>query len=421
MSTGELFSQELLAEIRERFVYVDWDPHSGSRIYLEASGGSLRLKSVVETMARETALPDELYRGNPGSEHAVAAVKRGLADVRTFLGATSGEIVPAISSSQAIFYVMSVIASHAQGSNMVTTAIEHPSNYDATRLFAKKTGRECRVTEVSRESGEVPVEAILEQVDEETCLLSIVHGSNVTGAVHDLPRIVEEARKIQPDLYVLADGVQYAPHGPIDVNQMGVDAYFFSPYKLHCVKGIGFAYVSDRVAGLSHWRFSGKPPTEWALGSPEHQTYAAWSAVVDYFCWLGRHFTGSDSRAIQIQTAKERIQLHMVGLLERLLDGTDSRPGLREMRHVSICGHKGRAANRLCIVPFNLDSMTAQEGVACYGRNFGVRVSARIRDAYSTHVLDALGLPHVIRLSACHYNTPDEIDVFLEATAALAK
>ena len=56
-----MFSPELLGEIRNKFLYPDWDPYSGQRIYLEASGGGLRLNSVLDTMSRELAIPDELF------------------------------------------------------------------------------------------------------------------------------------------------------------------------------------------------------------------------------------------------------------------------------------------------------------------------------------------------------------------------
>jgi selenocysteine lyase/cysteine desulfurase len=54
-----------------------------------------------------------------------------------------------------------------------------------------------------------------------------------------------------------------------------------------------------------------------------------------------------------------------------------------------------------------------------YSQEHGVRLAARIKDAYSSVSLDALGWPDAVRLSACHYNTPEEIDLFLEATKAL--
>ena len=74
----KMFSASLLKEVREKFHYVDWDPYTGERVYLEASGGSLRLKSVTETLVKEVSLPDELYRYNPASDHAVAAMEKGI-------------------------------------------------------------------------------------------------------------------------------------------------------------------------------------------------------------------------------------------------------------------------------------------------------------------------------------------------------
>ncbi|MFQ5722124.1 MAG: aminotransferase class V-fold PLP-dependent enzyme, partial [Candidatus Aminicenantales bacterium] len=291
-----MFSSSLLKEIRNKFLYVDWDPYSGRRVYLEASGGSLRLKSVVETIAKEASLPDELYRFNPASDYVVDAVDKGLEDVRLFLGAKSGEIIPAHSATQTMFRVVSTVVANVPGTNIVTTELEHPAVLGATKFYAETTGKELRLAKVSKETSSVPPEAILDLIDKETCILVFQHGSNQTGAINDVKTIIEEARKIKPDLYILVDAVQYAPHGHIDVEEYGADAYAFGPYKSYCVKGIGFAYVSDRLSKLPHERLYGKPETNWVLGSPAHMMYASWSAVVDYLCWLGSHFTESTDR-----------------------------------------------------------------------------------------------------------------------------
>jgi selenocysteine lyase/cysteine desulfurase len=62
--------------------------------------------------------------------------------------------------------------------------------------------------------------------------------------------------------------------------------------------------------------------------------------------------------------------------------------------------------------------MTSGQGVAGY-RNRFVRVHNRVSDEYSKHTLQALGETEVLRLSACHYNTPQEIDQFLQVTQEL--
>ena len=414
-----LFSPSLMDEIRSRFAYADWDPYSGKRVYLEASGGALRLLSIVETMAKETALPDELYRYNPASNHVVNVVEKGIQDVKLFLGAKMGQIVPANSATTTIFRAMNTIVSQIGGTNIVTTELEHPAVSTPAELFAERTGKELRVARLSRETGSVPMEAILEQIDKDTCLLAFQHASNQTGAVNDVKAIIKEARKIKPDLYVLVDAVQYAPHGPIDVEEFGSDVYAFGPYKAYCVKGIGFAHISERLANLPHWNLIGKPDTNWILGSPPHQMYAAWSAVVDYLCWLGSQFTDSTDRRTLVVNAMNAIRGHMTALLHRVLYGSGETKGLFDLEHVSTCGIGEGISNRLCIFLFRLGEMDSSEALQLYNSDYHIRVAARVRDPYSTVPLKALGWPDAIRLSAAHYNTPEEIDLFLRATSEI--
>jgi len=414
-----LFSPEMMSEIRDRFMYADWDPYSGRRVYLEASGGSLRLKSVVDTVAREAALPDELNRFNPASNVVVEAVDKGTEDVKLFLGAKSGAIIPSHSATNTIFRVVEAVTSNVPGKNIVTTELEHPAVLGATQYYAGKNGLEWRVAKLARETSSVPIARILEKVDKNTCLLAFQHGSNQTGAINDVKTITAEARKIKPDLYVIIDAVQYAPHGPIDVDDYGVDAYAFGPYKSYCVKGVGFAYVSDRLAKLPHERLYGKPETNWVLGSQAHMMYASWSATVDYFSWLGGHFTDATDRRARVVAAKAAVHKHMKALLNRAMNGTDVVPGLRHLDHVTVCGMPEEIGERLCIFLFRLAGLDSSAAIERYNKEFGVRLAARIRDAYSTVSLDALGWPDAVRLSAGHYNTPEEVDLMLKATAAL--
>jgi cysteine desulfurase/selenocysteine lyase len=414
-----MFSPPLLEEIRRQFMYVDWDPYSGQRVYLEASGGSLRLKSVVDSIARETALPDELYRYNPASDHVVESIEKGIEDVKLFLGAKSGSIMPAQSATHAIFRAINTVTSHIPGTNIVTTELEHPAVLSSTKRFAEINGMERRVARLARETSSVPAEAILEQIDKDTCMLVFQHGSNQTGATNDAETIIREARKIKPDLYVLVDAVQYAPHGPIDVEVIGADAYAFGPYKAYCVKGIGFAHLSERLAKLPHWKLDGKAETDWVLGSPAHPMYTTWSAVVDYLCWLGGHFTDSTDRRERVVAAKTAIMGHMRALLHRLLFGTDELRGLAALEHVTVCGMSEGISNRLCIFLFRVAGMDSPQASERYNREFGIRVSARVPDTYSVVSLGALGWPDAVRLCAAHYNTPEEIDLFLRASARI--
>jgi len=101
------------------------------------------------------------------------------------------------------------------------------------------------------------------------------------------------------------------------------------------------------------------------------------------------------------------------------MHGTDKIEGLRDMKHVITCGMKEEIENRLCVFLFRLKDMDSSTAIGRYNREYGIRLAARIKDAYSTVTLNALGWPDAVRLSAAHYNTPQEIDLFLQATKAL--
>ncbi len=76
-----LFSPALMQEIRQQFIYVDWDPYSDKRIYFDAASGSCRPKRIIEAMGMETCLPDQQGRDNPGSRHAVEVTAKGIEDL----------------------------------------------------------------------------------------------------------------------------------------------------------------------------------------------------------------------------------------------------------------------------------------------------------------------------------------------------
>ena len=209
-----LFNEDLLGQIRSRFDYVEMDPVDGERIFLDSASGSLRLTAATDALARHSRWPDQVGRLGGGSGLVAKAIERGTEDVRRFLGGQSGVIMPALSSTHAAFRVVNAVLAAQPGGNVVTTSVEHPGVYDATCKFARAHGQQWRVAPVDPNTGFVHADTILNQVDRDTQLIAVMHGANLTGAVHDVARITREARAINDDVFVLTDGVQYAPHAP---------------------------------------------------------------------------------------------------------------------------------------------------------------------------------------------------------------
>jgi selenocysteine lyase/cysteine desulfurase len=368
-------------------------------------------------MAKETCLPDQQGRANPGSAHSMEVTAKGIEDLMLFFGAKSGQTMPGWSSSHVIYRITNAVLSTIPGKNVVTTGLDHASVRSAVTQFAEKYGKEERVAEPDRETGSISLETILEKIDKDTCFLAVIHTSNVTGEIFDVQTIIREARKIKSDLFMMIDGVQYSPSDLIDVEEIGADAYVIAPYKNYGVKGCGYAHLSDRLAKLPHWKYIYKPETSWDLGGVEHQSYAAWSAVVDYLCWLGGHFTDSSDRRERIVASMKAIKGHSTGLLSRIIHGSDNVDGFKNMKHVTVYGMGEDLSSRACLVGFNLKGIESARGCELY-KEKQLRLHAPGQDPFFAAMLKQLGIQSFIRLSACHYNTPEEIELFLEATSS---
>lgn len=413
----ELFNDALLTEIREKFAYIDRDPLTNEkRIFFDNAGGSFRLKRANERFAELDQIPNCPMREHKQSIQLQAIDDKGIDDARIIFNAKEGSIVPYYTASKSIFTLTGVIAEHSAGTNIVTTELEHPSAFDAATFYAEKEGKELRVAKTNRETGGVDVEEITKHIDEETSFLSVIYASNISGAILDVEAIVREARKIKPDLYIIVDAVQHAPHGVIDLEKTPVDVMNFAPYKFFGVRGSGIAYVSDRVAAFPHHRLYGKDDGELHLGSSTPGHFASITEVVDYVCWIGGTFSDEDDRRQLFVRGMERIALHERALLELLLNGTERVRGLRDMSGVTVYLDYEDLTKRDLIVAMEIDDMDFQDVTAQYEAENVIVYDRVATSIYSKRMLESFGLSGTIRVSPLHCHTVEEIEGFLKIT-----
>jgi selenocysteine lyase/cysteine desulfurase len=95
-----------------------------------------------------------------------------------------------------------------------------------------------------------------------------MYASNISGAKLDIAAIVERARARKPDLFIIVDVVQHAPHAVIDLQKTPVDGINFAPYKFFGCRGSGVSWLSERLAELPHHRLAAKDKAGLGTGSP---------------------------------------------------------------------------------------------------------------------------------------------------------
>lgn len=417
------FDANLQTQIKDRFFYVNEDYLGRKRQFFENSGGSLRLKAAVAEKARLEQIPDCPERIHDTSLMLKQVKADGIRDImEVIFGANPGEgaLITELTASQCMFQMVRTILEGAPGTNAVTTSIEHPSAYDATEQYCKRTGKEFRVAMASPETGGVELEEILRHIDKDTCLLNVMSASNISGYIFDIETIAAEARKINPDIYIVTDAVQHMPHGVLDVAKLKLDGCNFAPYKAFGIRGCGYAYVSDRVAKMYHHKLSAKPEREWELGTFPHPNYAAITAVVDYVCWLGSQFSDAAGRRELFVEGMNRIHLQEHSLLIHMMEGTPEIPGLRHIPGVKVFLDSADDVDRDLISAIGIEGLDMTQAVAEYYKR-GVTVFERVNTSlYSKRIVESLGLTGAIRVSPLHVHDTADVDAFLKITAEIA-
>lgn len=423
MENKPVFSPELQKEIKSKFYYVDEDPFGKKRLFFENSGGSLRLKACVEAKAKYEMIPDCPMRYHDVSQKLHEVKANGVRDLmEVIFGAAPGEgaLVTELTPSRTTFSIMRAIVENVPGKNVVTTSLEHPSAYDALKIYAEKRGMEFRVAQANPKTGGVDVDDILSLVDKDTCVLSVMSASNISGYVFPMKEIITRARAIKPDLYVVSDAVQHQPHQALYAHDLGIDALVIAPYKAFGIRGCGYGYVSDRAAVLPHDKLEGKDPKEWELGTYPHGNFAAMSAMVDYVCWLGRHFTQAEDRWTQYVVGMQKAHEQETALLIRMLEGSAEVPGLRHIPGVEVYFDGPVSPERDLVVAMGIKGMDYTALREEYGRR-GVLVFERINTSiYSKRIVESLGQTGLIRVSPIHCHDFGDIDQYLKVTAAIA-
>ncbi|MFK7996938.1 MAG: aminotransferase class V-fold PLP-dependent enzyme [Granulosicoccus sp.] len=413
---SDVFSADLLREIRNKFHHVDVCPYAGRRVYLENAGGSLTLKAVTARGAELGACPDNGGRDNPASEAMSQFVDQGKADLVSLLGFEKGIVFGGETGSECLFRIIrtAVLQSEAGGS-IASCTLEHPASYSATREWAANTKRELIEIPFEANTATVTAEHYSAHIRPDTRVATIIHTNPITGMVMDVRAITKAIRDISPDCLIIVDGIQHAAHGSIDLADVPIDAYVVSPYKVFSTFNDGFAWISDRLSVLRHDRLAGKAENAWELGSRDPSAYAAITEIVNYLLWLGEQFTTGPGRESKLKAAGKAIADQEHALTRLILSGRNNLPGLESYESVSLIACPGRADHE-GVVSFAVDGMTAQEVVAELAKD-NIRIHARVDDAYSGNILRPLNLTSVSRVSLGHYNSAEEIEMFLTSMA----
>ena len=274
------------------------------------------------------------------------------------------------------------------GDEILVTRLDHDGNVSPWLELAHDLGIKVGFVDIAGDTT-LDYDDLERQLTDRTRIVAFPLASNAVGTLTAANRIVELAH--DADALAWADAVHYAPHGPIDVADLGVDALICSPYKFYGPH-LGLGYVRAELA--SQWRtYKVRPATHpFETGTLAHELLAGFVAAVEHIESIGW----------------DAIQTHERALGQRFLDGLPE--------HCRVYGLDGMD-KRVPTFAFNVEGMSPR----AVAEHLGERdIAVWDGDYYAVEVMKRLGLDDgAVRVGFVHYNSHGEVDRLLEELAAL--
>lgn len=336
--------------------------------------------------------------GNPESQHffgrqAEYAVIHAREQTANALGAQEHEIYFTSSATEANNWVLKGIvdASKKTKKRIITSAIEHSSIINCVEDLERHGVEVVKI--LPDQDGVITPESVVNELNENTILVSIMLANNEIGTIQPIKEICAAVKKYNQEILFHTDAVQAIGTLNVKVNALGVDLLTLSAHKFYGPKGIGALYIKkgtkiDRLI---------------AGGNQERGLRGGTSnvpAIVGLGYAIEKAYKDLDKNSEHIRSLRDR-------LIEKIE---------KNIPYVKLNGHRTKrldgnvnfsfqyAESQGILTMLDIKGIAASVGSACTAGSFK-----------PSYVLMATGVPEElagssIRLSLGKNNTVEEID-----------
>ncbi len=371
--------------------------------YLDSGATSQRPVQVLDA-ERDFLLHSNaaVHRGaHQLAEEATDAYEGARADIGRFVGADVDELVFTKNATEALNLVAFALGderfadySVGPGDEVVISELEHHANLVPWQELCRRTGATLRWYGVT-DDGRIDLDSL--ELTDAVKVIALTHQSNVTGAVTDVARVVDSARRV--GALVVLDACQSVPHMAVDFHELGVDFAAFSGHKMLGPTGIGVLYGRRELLRAMPPVLTGgsmiatvtmegstyaDPPQRFEAGVPMVSQAVGLAAAVRYLESVGM----------------ETIARHEEALTAAALDALSDIPGIRIIGPTDMIDRGGA-------VSFVVDGIHAHD-VSQVLDDDGVAVRVGHHCAWPLH--RRLGVQSTVRASFALYNTIDEVE-----------
>ena len=393
-----------IKNIKSEFPIFNQKINGKPLVYLDSANSSQKPKAVINRLSNFY----ETEFSNVGrSVHSLAITATNRFEetrdkVQKYLNAKHREeIIFTKSATESINLIASSFGDKfiKEGDEILTTELEHHSNYVPWHFIRQKKGAKIKFAPVNKR-GEVEIDEIKKLINSKTKIIAVTHISNVTGAILPIKKIVDLAK--EKKIPVLVDGTQGAPHLKIDIQELGCDFYAISCHKMYGPNGLGILYAKKKwLEELPPYQGGGgmisevlkdkvsfaDTPTKFEAGTMQTADVVAFSEAINFIEELGI----------------KNIQNHEKEILQY---------GIEKLKKNNSVNIIGEPKERGSVMSFTIKGIHPHD-IATILDEDGVAIRAGHHCCQIFH--DKVGIAATARASIGVYNSKEDIDVLCNA------
>ena len=369
-------------------------------VYFDNSATTKPCKEAVDAANKAIT---ELW-GNPSSLHelgslASSELRKARKNVSKLLGVPEDNFFFTSSgttaNNTAIFGAYEKLK--REGNRIVSTAIEHPSVSEPIKRLESYGVEVIRL--MPDKNGKINEDELLESINKNTILVSLMAVNNEVGSILPVNAVRSAVKRAGAPALIHADCVQALSKIPVTPKTVDADIITVSGHKIHALKGVGGIYVKSQ--NLIKPYILG--------GGQEKNMHSGTEATPAIFSFGAAALSAMDVR---------RHSDYVKSLKERFLKG------IEDLSCVTVNSPEDAIPYIVNISILGLPSQPTVNFMSSKG--ICISAGSACKTGHRSPVLTAMGLsPEIIdsavRISFSRYNTPEEIDILINAVKEAAE
>lgn len=340
--------------------------------------------------------------GNASSIHTFGKIAKVLLEdtrdlIASFINCKPKEIFFTSGGTEAInSFIKGAALNQIHKKKIITSSIEHMAVLETMEYLKDRFSFEIILMQPDV-NGVINPNRILELIDDETNLVSLMHANNETGVLNDIEAISENCRS--KSVLMHSDTVQSFGKIKIDIKALNVDSASFSAHKVYAPKGAGFVYIRDGVKA-DKFLHGGSQERSHRGGTENIPAIAGLKKAVEIL------MDEMDSDISHYKTLRSLLIEELKSIREYIHINSPEENSIQNIFSFSFDKNKIKFDSETLLMKLDIKGIAVSGGSACTSGSH-----------QPSHVMLALGHDKdtalsTIRVSFGRFNTPDEVREF---------